>query len=153
MAVFMALIQPGDTILGLSLADGGHLTHGAKPNFSGKIYNAVQYGLNPETGEIDYEQVEALALEHKPKMIIAGFSAYSRVWDWQRFRDIADKVGAYFVVDMAHVAGLIAAGLYPNPVPFADVVTSTTHKSLRGPRGGLISVSYTHLTLPTKRIV
>ncbi len=138
MAVFMALIQPGDTVLGLSLADGGHLTHGAKPNFSGKIYHAIQYGLNPETGEIDYEQVEALALEHKPKLIIAGFSAYSRVWDWQRFRDIADKVGAYFVVDMAHVAGLIAAGLYPNPVPFADVVTSTTHKSLRGPRGGLI---------------
>jgi len=138
MAVFMALIQPGDTILGLSLADGGHLTHGAKPNFSGKIYNAVQYGLNPETGEINYQQVEALALEHKPKVIIAGFSAYSRIWDWQRFRDIADKVGAYFVVDMAHVAGLIAAGLYPNPVPFADVVTSTTHKSLRGPRGGLI---------------
>ena len=138
MAVFMALIQPGDTIMGLSLADGGHLTHGAKPNFSGKIYNAIQYGLNPETGEINYEQVEALALEHKPKMIIAGFSAYSRVWDWQRFRDIADKVGAYFVVDMAHVAGLIAAGLYPNPIPFADVVTSTTHKSLRGPRGGLI---------------
>jgi glycine hydroxymethyltransferase len=138
MAVFMALIQPGDTIMGLSLADGGHLTHGAKPNFSGKIYNAVQYGLNPETGEINYEQVEALALEHKPKLIIAGFSAYSRVWDWHRFRDIADKVGAYFVVDMAHVAGLIAAGLYPNPVPFADVVTSTTHKSLRGPRGGLI---------------
>jgi glycine hydroxymethyltransferase len=138
MAVFMALIQPGDTIMGLSLADGGHLTHGAKPNFSGKIYNAIQYGLNPETGEINYEQVEALALEHKPKMIVAGFSAYSRVWDWQRFRDIADKVGAYFVVDMAHVAGLIAAGLYPNPVPFADVVTSTTHKSLRGPRGGLI---------------
>ena len=138
MAVFMALIQPGDTIMGLSLADGGHLTHGAKPNFSGKIYNAVQYGLNPETGEINYEQVEALALEHKPKLIIAGFSAYSRVWDWQRFRDIADKVGAYFVVDMAHVAGLIAAGLYPNPVPIADVVTSTTHKSLRGPRGGLI---------------
>ncbi|MDD2659262.1 MAG: serine hydroxymethyltransferase [Methylococcales bacterium] len=138
MAVFMALIQPGDSIMGLSLADGGHLTHGAKPNFSGKIYKAVQYGLNPWTGEIDYEQVEALAQEHKPKLIIAGFSAYSRVWDWQRFRDIADKVGAYFVVDMAHVAGLIAAGLYPNPVPFADVVTSTTHKSLRGPRGGLI---------------
>ncbi|MFI3197824.1 MAG: serine hydroxymethyltransferase [Methylococcaceae bacterium] len=138
MAVFMALIQPDDAIMGLSLADGGHLTHGAKPNFSGKIYNAIQYGLNPDTGEINYEQVEALALEHKPKMIIAGFSAYSRVWDWQRFRDIADKVGAYFVVDMAHVAGLIAAGLYPNPVPFADVVTSTTHKSLRGPRGGLI---------------
>ena len=138
MAVFMALIQPGDTILGLSLADGGHLTHGAKPNFSGKIYKAIQYGLNSETGEINYEQVEALALEHKPKLIIAGFSAYSRIWDWQKFRDIADKVGAYFVVDMAHVAGLIAAGLYPNPVPFADVVTSTTHKSLRGPRGGLI---------------
>jgi glycine hydroxymethyltransferase len=138
MAVFMSLVQPGDTILGLSLADGGHLTHGAKPNFSGKLYHAVQYGLDPKTGEIDYEQVEALALEHKPKMIIAGFSAYSRIWDWQRFRDIADKVGAYFVVDMAHVAGLVAAGLYPNPVPIADVVTSTTHKSLRGPRGGLI---------------
>ena len=138
MAVFMSLIQPGDTILGLSLADGGHLTHGAKPNFSGKIYNASQYGLNAETGEINYEQVEALALEHKPKLIIAGFSAYSRIWDWQKFRDIADKVGAYFVVDMAHIAGLVAAGLYPNPVPFADVVTSTTHKSLRGPRGGLI---------------
>ncbi|MGR9114460.1 MAG: serine hydroxymethyltransferase [Gammaproteobacteria bacterium] len=138
MAAFMALIQPGDTILGLSLADGGHLTHGAKPNFSGKIYNAVQYGLNPKTGEIDYEQVEALALEHKPKVIVAGFSAYSRIWDWQRFREIADKVGAYLMVDMAHVAGLVAVGLYPNPVPFADVVTSTTHKSLRGPRGGLI---------------
>jgi len=138
MAAFMSLIQPGDTILGLSLADGGHLTHGAKPNFSGKLYNAIQYGLNPKTGEIDYEQVEALALEHKPKLIIAGFSAYSRIWDWQRFRDIADKVGAYLVVDMAHVAGLVAAGLYPNPVPIADVVTSTTHKSLRGPRGGLI---------------
>ncbi len=138
MAAFMALIQPGDTILGLSLADGGHLTHGAKPNFSGKIYNAVQYGLHPETGEIDYEQVEALALEHKPKVIVAGFSAYSRIWDWQRFRDIADKVDAYLIVDMAHVAGLVAAGLYPNPVPVADIVTSTTHKSLRGPRGGLI---------------
>ncbi|MFZ2724776.1 MAG: serine hydroxymethyltransferase [Methylococcaceae bacterium] len=138
MAVFMALMQAGDTILGLSLAHGGHLTHGAKPNFSGKLYNAVQYGLNIDTGEIDYEQVETLAIEHKPKVIVAGFSAYSRVWDWQRFRDIADKVGAYLVVDMAHVAGLIAAGLYPNPVPFADVVTSTTHKSLRGPRGGLI---------------
>ncbi len=138
MAVFMALIQPGDTILGLSLADGGHLTHGAKPNFSGKIYNAVQYGLHPETGEIDYEQAEALAVEHQPKVIVAGFSAYSRIWDWQRFRDIADKVGAYLFVDMAHVAGLVAAGLYPNPVPVADVVTSTTHKSLRGPRGGLI---------------
>jgi glycine hydroxymethyltransferase len=138
MAVFMSLIQPGDTILGLSLADGGHLTHGAKPNFSGKIYNAIQYGLHPVSGEIDYDQVESLAITHKPKMIIAGFSAYSRIWDWQRFREIADKVGAYLVVDMAHVAGLVAAGLYPNPVPIADVVTSTTHKSLRGPRGGLI---------------
>ena len=138
MAVYMALVQPGDTILGLSLADGGHLTHGARPNFSGKIYNSIQYGLHPETGEIDYDQVEALALEHKPKMIVAGFSAYSRIWDWQRFRDIADKVGAYLFVDMAHVAGLIAAGIYPNPVPIADVVTSTTHKSLRGPRGGFI---------------
>ena len=138
MAVFMSLIEPGDTILGLSLADGGHLTHGAKPNFSGKIYNAIQYGLDPNTGEIDYDQVAALAQEHKPKLIIAGFSAYSRIWDWQRFREIADSVGAFFVVDMAHVAGLVAAGLYPNPVPYADVVTSTTHKSLRGPRGGLI---------------
>ena len=138
MAVYMALVQPGDIILGLSLADGGHLTHGAKPNFSGKIYNSIQYGLHPETGLIDYDQVEALALEHKPKMIVAGFSAYSRICDWQRFRDIADKVGAYLFVDMAHVAGLVAAGLYPNPVPFADVVTSTTHKSLRGPRGGFI---------------
>ncbi|MDF1583698.1 MAG: serine hydroxymethyltransferase [Methyloprofundus sp.] len=138
MAVFMSLIEPGDTILGLSLADGGHLTHGAKPNFSGKIYKAVQYGLDYNTGLIDYDQVERLALEHKPKVIVAGFSAYSRIWDWQRFRDIADKVGAYLFVDMAHVAGLVAAGLYPNPVPIADVVTSTTHKSLRGPRGGLI---------------
>jgi len=138
MAAFMAMIEPGDTILGLSLADGGHLTHGAKPNFSGKIYHAVQYGLHPETGEIDYDEVERLALEHKPKVLVAGFSAYSRIWDWQRFRDIADKVGAYLLVDMAHVAGLVAAGLYPNPVPIADIVTSTTHKSLRGPRGGLI---------------
>lgn len=138
MAVFMSLIEPADTILGLSLADGGHLTHGAKPNFSGKIYNAIQYGLKPENGEIDYDQVAALALEHRPKLIIAGFSAYSRIWDWQRFREIADSVGAFLVVDMAHVAGLVAAGLYPNPVPYADVVTSTTHKSLRGPRGGLI---------------
>ncbi|MCY4044831.1 MAG: serine hydroxymethyltransferase [Cellvibrionales bacterium] len=137
-AVFMALVNPGDTVLGMSLADGGHLTHGAKPNFSGKMYNAIQYGLNNETGEIDYDQVEALADEHKPKMIIAGFSAYSRVVDWQRFRDIADKVGAWLMVDMAHVAGLVAAGLYPNPVPIADVVTTTTHKTLRGPRGGLI---------------
>ena len=138
MAVYMALIKPGDTILGLSLADGGHLTHGAKPNFSGKIYNSVQYGLHPKTGLIDYDQVEALALEHKPKMIVAGFSAYSRIMDWGRFRNIADKVGAYLFVDMAHVAGLVAADLYPNPVPVADIVTSTTHKSLRGPRGGII---------------
>ncbi len=137
-AVYMALCQPGDTILGMSLAHGGHLTHGAKPNFSGKIYNAVQYGLNPETGEIDYEQVESLAREHKPKMIVAGFSAYSRVVDWQRFRDIADAVGAYLFVDMAHVAGLIAAGCYPSPLQIADVTTTTTHKTLRGPRGGLI---------------
>jgi glycine hydroxymethyltransferase len=137
-AVYQALCKPGDTVLGMSLADGGHLTHGAKPNFSGKMYNAVQYGLNPETGEVDYEQVEALALEHKPAMIVAGFSAYSQVMDWARFRTIADKVGAYLMVDMAHVAGLIAAGIYPNPVPHADVVTSTTHKTLRGPRGGVI---------------
>jgi glycine hydroxymethyltransferase len=137
-AVFQALVKPGDTILGMSLDAGGHLTHGAAPNFSGKHYNAIQYGLINETGEIDYDQVEALALEHKPAMIIAGFSAYSRVVDWQRFRDVADKVGAYLMVDMAHVAGLVAAGLYPNPVPFADVVTSTTHKTLRGPRGGVI---------------
>ncbi len=137
-AVFLALLQPGDTVLGMSLAHGGHLTHGAKVNFSGKSYNAVQYGLNPATGEIDYEQVEQLAREHKPKMIIAGFSAYSRVVDWARFRAIADEVGALLMVDMAHVAGLIAAGVYPSPVPFADVVTSTTHKTLRGPRGGII---------------
>jgi len=137
-AVFLALIKGGDTILGMSLADGGHLTHGAKPNFSGRLYNAVQYGLNPETGLIDYDQVEALAIEHKPAMIIAGFSAYSGIMDWARFREIADKVGAYLMVDMAHVSGLIAAGLYPNPVPHAHVVTSTTHKTLRGPRGGII---------------
>ena len=137
-AVYMALLQPGDTILGMSLAHGGHLTHGARVNFSGKIFNAVQYGLNEETGEIDYDQVAALAEEHKPKMIVAGFSAYSRVVDWQRFREIADKAGAYLFVDMAHVAGLIAAGVYPNPVGIADVTTSTTHKTLRGPRGGII---------------
>ncbi|MCW9079503.1 MAG: serine hydroxymethyltransferase [Gammaproteobacteria bacterium] len=138
LAVYMALCQPGDTVLGMSLADGGHLTHGAKPSFSGKIYNAVQYGLNPDTGEIDYEQVERLAREHKPKMIVAGFSAYSRIVDWQRFREIADEVGAYLFVDMAHVAGLIAAGVYPSPVQIADVTTTTTHKTLRGPRSGLI---------------
>ena len=137
-AVFLALIKGGDTILGMSLADGGHLTHGAKPNFSGKLYNAVQYGLNPDTGLIDYDQVEALAIEHKPAMIIAGFSAYSGIMDWARFREIADKVGAYLMVDMAHVSGLIAAGVYPSPVPHAHVVTSTTHKTLRGPRGGII---------------
>ena len=137
-AVFMALLEPHDTILGMSLAHGGHLTHGSKVNFSGKIYNSYQYGLNPDTGEINYEEVEQLAKEHKPKMIIAGFSAYSRVLDWQRFRDIADSVGAYFFVDMAHVSGLVAGGVYPNPVPYADIVTSTTHKSLRGPRGGFI---------------
>ncbi len=137
-AVYLALLQPGDTILGMSLAHGGHLTHGAKVNFSGKIFNAIQYGLEEKSGEIDYAQVEALALEHRPKMIIAGFSAYSRVVDWQRFRDIADKVGAYLFVDMAHVAGLIAVGVYPSPVQIADVTTSTTHKTLRGPRGGII---------------
>jgi glycine hydroxymethyltransferase len=137
-AVYMALMKPGETVLGMSLADGGHLTHGASVSFSGRIYNAVQYGLNNETGEIDYDQVNALAQEHKPKMIMAGFSAYSRVVDWQKFRDIADSVGAYFVVDMAHVAGLIAAGVYPSPVNIADVTTSTTHKTLRGPRGGVI---------------
>lgn len=137
-AVYMALCEPGDTILGMSLAHGGHLTHGAKPNFSGKIYHAIQYGLNPDSGEIDYDEVERLAKEHKPKMIVAGFSAYSRVVDWQRFRDISDEVGAYLFVDMAHVAGLIAAGHYPSPVNIADVTTTTTHKTLRGPRGGLI---------------
>ena len=137
-AVYAALCEPGDTVLGMSLAHGGHLTHGAKVSFSGKMYNAYQYGLNPETGLIDYEEVERLALAHKPKMIVAGFSAYSQVVDWQRFRDIADKVGAYLLVDMAHVAGLVAAGVYPSPVQIADVTTSTTHKTLRGPRGGII---------------
>ena len=137
-AVFQALVKPGDTVLGMSLAHGGHLTHGSHVNFSGKIYNAIQYGLNEETGELDYEQMESLAREHKPKMIIAGFSAYSGIVDWARFRKIADEVGAYLFVDMAHVAGLIAAGEYPNPVPHAHVVTTTTHKTLAGPRGGLI---------------
>ena len=137
-AVYFALLDPGATILGMSLAHGGHLTHGAKVNFSGKLFNAVQYGLDPVSGEIDYAQVEALAREHKPRMVVGGFSAYSRVVDWQRLRAIADQVGALLFVDMAHVAGLIAAGIYPNPVPIADVVTSTTHKTLRGPRGGLI---------------
>ncbi len=137
-AVCMALLTPGDTLLGMSLAEGGHLTHGTKVNFSGRLYSAVQYGLEAETGRIDYGQVQALANEHKPRLVIAGFSAYSRVVDWQRFREIADSVGAYLMVDMAHVAGLVATGHYPNPVPIADVVTTTTHKTLRGPRGGLI---------------
>ena len=137
-AVYQAVLNPGDTVLGMSLDHGGHLTHGAKINFSGRLYNSVQYGLVEATGEIDYDQVEALALEHKPKMIIAGFSAYSRVVDWQRFRDISDKVGAVMMCGIAHVAGLIAAGVYPSPVNIADVCTSTTHKTLRGPRGGII---------------
>ena len=137
-AVYMALLKPGDTILGMSLAHGGHLTHGASVSSSGRIYNAIQYGINEETGEIDYEEVEALAVEHKPKMIVAGFSAYSRVVDWMKFRAIADKVGAYLLVDMAHVAGLVAAGVYPSPVKIADVTTTTTHKTLGGPRGGII---------------
>ncbi|KZY10715.1 serine hydroxymethyltransferase, partial [Alcanivorax sp. HI0033] len=137
-AVYMAMLQPGDTVLGMSLDAGGHLTHGAKPNFSGKTYKAVQYGLDNDTGLIDYEQVETLAREHKPKMIVAGFSAYSQVVDWQRFRDIADEVGAILLVDMAHVAGLVAAGVYPSPVGIADITTTTTHKTLGGPRGGLI---------------
>jgi glycine hydroxymethyltransferase len=137
-AAYLALLKPGDTILGMSLDHGGHLTHGAKVNFSGKLFNAVQYGLDTSTGEIDYAQVESLAKEHRPKLIIGGFSAYSRVVDWQRFRDIADSVDAFLLVDMAHVAGLVAAGVYPSPLPYADVVTTTTHKTLRGPRGGLI---------------
>ncbi|WP_250625104.1 serine hydroxymethyltransferase [Pinirhizobacter soli] len=137
-AVYFALLQPGDTILGMSLAHGGHLTHGAKVNLSGKIFNAVQYGITPDTGLVDYEEIEKLALEHKPKMIVAGFSAYSQIMDWARFRAIADKVGAYLFVDMAHIAGLVAAGVYPSPLPHAHVVTSTTHKTLRGPRGGII---------------
>ncbi len=136
-AVYLALLQPGDAILGMSLAHGGHLTHGAKVNFSGKLFHAHQYGVNAQ-GFIDYEEVERLAREHRPKMIVAGFSAYSRVVDWERFRKIADSIGAYLFVDMAHVAGLIAAGIYPNPVPIADVTTTTTHKTLRGPRGGVI---------------
>ena len=137
-AVYLALLEGGDTVLGMSLADGGHLTHGATVNFSGKLYNPVQYGIDTATGEVDYEDIARLAKEHQPKMIVAGFSAYSRRLDWQKFRDIADSVGAYLLVDMAHVAGLVAAGEYPNPVPYADVVTSTTHKTLCGPRGGII---------------
>lgn len=137
-AAYMALLEPGDALLGMSLAHGGHLTHGAKVSFSGKMYQAYTYGVSPETQLIDYDEVKQLAVKHQPKLIIAGFSAYSRVVDWQRFRDIADEVNAYFLVDMAHVAGLVAAGLYPSPIPLADVVTTTTHKTLRGPRGGLI---------------
>ncbi len=138
MAVYMALLEPGDTVLGMGLSDGGHLTHGCKVNFSGKFYNVIPYGLDADTAQVDYDQVQALANEHKPKLIIAGFSAYSRIMDWQRFRQIADSVGAYLHVDMAHVAGLVATGHYPSPFPHAHVVTSTTHKTLRGPRGGLI---------------
>mgnify|MGYP000011479454 FL=1 len=138
IAVYHALLQPGDTVMGMSLADGGHLTHGASVNFSGKFYHAVQYGINHDTGLIDYDDLMTLALAHKPKLIIGGFSAYSRTMDWGKFRDIADAVGAYLLVDMAHIAGLVAAGVYPNPVPYADVVTSTTHKTLRGPRSGII---------------
>jgi glycine hydroxymethyltransferase len=138
MAVYMSLLEPGDTILGMSLSDGGHLTHGAKVNFSGRLYDFVSYGLDSGTGEIDYAQVASLAQKHSPKMIVAGFSAYSRVADWNKFREIADSVGAYLMVDMAHIAGLVAADCYPNPVPIADVTTSTTHKTLRGPRGGII---------------
>ena len=137
-AVYLALLNPGDTVLGMSLADGGHLTHGASVNFSGKLYNAVQYGIDASTGEVDYDAIAQLARSHQPKMLMAGFSAYSRKLDWQKFRAIADSVGAYLVVDMAHVAGLVAAGLYPNPVQIADVTTSTTHKTLGGPRGGII---------------
>ncbi|MEE8463708.1 MAG: serine hydroxymethyltransferase, partial [Gammaproteobacteria bacterium] len=138
IAAYLAMMNPGDTLLGMSLAHGGHLTHGSKVNFSGKVFNAVQYGLDEATGEIDYQQVEDLAKEHRPKVVVAGFSAYSRIVDWERFRVIADEVGAYLFVDMAHVAGLVAAGIYPNPVPIADITTTTTHKTLRGPRGGLI---------------
>ena len=137
-AAFLALLEPNDTILGMSLDHGGHLTHGAKVNFSGRNYKGIQYGLHPETNEIDYDQVRSLAHEHNPKLIIAGFSAYSGIVDWKKFREIADEIGAYFLVDMAHVSGLVAAGLYPSPVPYADVVTSTTHKTLRGPRSGII---------------
>ena len=138
MAVYMSLLDQGDKILGKSLSDGGHLTHGAKVNFSGQLYEFFSYGINPDTGRIDYDQVSALAEKHRPKMIVAGFSAYSRLVDWTKFREIADSIDAYFMVDMAHISGLIAGDCYPNPVPIADVTTSTTHKTLRGPRGGII---------------
>jgi len=137
-AVYFALLNAGDTVLGMSLAEGGHLTHGSPVNFSGRLFHSVQYGIDHATGTVDYDRIRDIALEHRPRLVVAGFSAYSRVLDWERFRDIADEVGAYLLVDMAHVAGLVAAGLYPNPVPFADAVTSTTHKTLRGPRGGMI---------------
>ena len=146
-AAYLALAKPGDALLGMSLAEGGHLTHGSPVNFSGQVFRSVQYGLDPATGEIDYDRVEALAREHRPRIIVAGFSAYSRVVDWARFRAIADETGAYFVADMAHVAGLVAAGLYPSPVPFADVTTTTTHKTLRGPRGA----SYSPAPTPRSR--
>ncbi len=150
-AVYFALLSPGDTILGMSLAHGGHLTHGAKVNLSGKLFNAVQYGVN-EKGLVDYDEVEKLALEHKPKMVVAGFSAYSQIMDWARFRAIADRVGAYLFVDMAHVAGLVAAGVYPSPLPHAHVVTSTTHKTLRGPRGGIIVAKHSAMGLADEEI-
>ena len=152
MAVYLALLAPGDTVLGMNLSHGGHLTHGSKVNSSGKLYNFVPYGVDKETGRIDYEEVERLALEHKPKLILAGASAYARIIDFKKFREIADKVGAYFMVDMAHIAGLVAAGLHPNPVEYADVVTSTTHKTLRGPRGGLILCKSEHAKAIDKAI-
>lgn len=152
MAVYVALLQPGDTVLGMNLSHGGHLTHGSKVNASGKLYNFIPYGLNEQTGQIDYDEVEKLALAYKPKLILAGASAYSRIIDFKRFREIADKIGCYFMVDMAHIAGLVATGLHPNPVEYADVVTSTTHKTLRGPRGGLILCKEKYGTLIDKAV-
>lgn len=152
MAVYVALLQPGDTVLGMNLSHGGHLTHGSKVNASGKLYNFIPYGLNEQTGQIDYDEVEKLALNYKPKLILAGASAYSRIIDFKRFREIADKIGCYFMVDMAHIAGLVATGLHPNPVEYADVVTSTTHKTLRGPRGGLILCKEKYGTLIDKAV-
>lgn len=152
-AAYMALVSPGDVILGMSLDHGGHLTHGSKVNFSGQLYHAVQYGIDPATGEIDYNEVERLAKEHKPKVVVAGFSAYSRVIDWARFRAIADSVGAFLFVDMAHIAGLVAAGVYPSPIPHAHIVTSTTHKTLRGPRGGIIMTNSPELSKKINSIV
>lgn len=152
MAVYVALLQPGDTVLGMNLSHGGHLTHGSKVNASGKLYNFIPYGLNEQTGQIDYDEVEKLALDYKPKLILAGASAYSRIIDFKRFREIADKIGCCFMVDMAHIAGLVATGLHPNPVEYADVVTSTTHKTLRGPRGGLILCKEKYGTLIDKAV-